>query len=158
MNKINRKYRKHMRKNGRLVPVKRTDAARNARPKVKFIVHGGSRSLLRDPFDMRTRVGRAYAMQQNALKTHVGGVPTVPQERLIDQAVRLGLLADIAWSALIRAGKVVNDGGQHPAFEAYLKATRDQRDIFKLLGITTHQRQVLDVAGEIARQNLEDNS
>jgi len=126
---------------------KRPDSAALARPKkVSILGHGGrSASLLRDPLDLRTRVGKAYQLQRAAFRAHVGGEPSLPQEKLIDQAARLGLLADISWGALARAGTVLRGNGLHPAFEAFLKATRDQRAVLVLLGIQRQPREVPDL-------------
>lgn len=135
---------RRVRRNGRLMRLKRPDAAKNARPKkVSITGHGGSSStLLRDPLDLRTRVGRAYYAEKQGLAIHVGGDPTVPQEKLIDQAARLGVLADIAWGELLRAGMLVIDGKVAPAFEAFIKASRDQRDVLRALGIERRSKPV----------------
>lgn len=134
-------------RNGRLELVKRPDAAGNATPRKVSIIAGGqgglrSTALLRDPLDLRTAVGKAYHAQKAELRAHVGGDPSLPQEKLIDQAARLAVLADIAWGALIREGSIVKGTALHPAFEAYLRATRDQRDVLRLLGIQRHAKQI----------------
>jgi len=132
---------KRMRRNGRLVRVKRSDSAKNARPKVKFLVHGRHRALLRDPLDARTRVGRAYAAQMVQYRQHLGGDVSVAQEKLIDQAARLGLLADIAWGELIRSGRLIKRGSVNAAFDPFLRASRDLRAILLVLGLKRHAKE-----------------
>ena len=141
--------RERKRKNGRLVKPKRPDAAALARPAVKYVSHAGTAGLLRDRLDLRTKVGRRYQAHVEALSAHIGGDPTLPQVELIDQASRLKLLACIAWAELLRAGTVTKDTGLHPAFDAFLKASRDQRAVLGLLGIQRSARDVTlrDVLG-----------
>lgn len=135
---------RRVRRNGRLVRLKRPDAAGNARPrKVAIVGHGGaSKTLLRDPLDLRTVVGRAYHADKQALCAHLAGDPSLPEEKLIDQAARLGILADIAWGSIHRDGLFSKQGALSPAFEAFIKATRDQRDVLRLLGIKRRAKPV----------------
>jgi hypothetical protein len=39
-----------------------------------------------------------------------------------------------------------------PAFEAFLRASRDEREVLKLLGLRRGMSEVVDVAAEVARQ------
>jgi hypothetical protein len=108
-----------------------------------YITHGlGSQALLRDPLDLRTAVGKAYHAHKAMLRSHVGGDPTPPQEKLIDQAARLAVLSDVAWSELARIGRLIKGDALHPAFEAFLKATREQRDVLRLLGLDRRKKDV----------------
>jgi len=109
--------------------------------------HGGLRSkaLLRDPLDLRTNVGKTYHAHKLALRAHIGGDPSVPEEKLIDQAARLAVLADIAWGGLMRRCTLLKNGGLHPLFEAYIKATRDQRAVLLTLGIDRRAKDVPDL-------------
>lgn len=121
--------------------IKRTDSANNARPKVKYLVHGSQRRLLRDPLDARTRVGKAYAAQIAEYRQHLDGDVSVAQEKLIDQAARLGLLTDIAWGELMRTGRLVRKGNVNAAFDPFLKASRDLRAILLMLGLKRHAKE-----------------
>ncbi len=140
-NQVQRPRRKRRRRNGRLVPVKCSASARNARPKVKYLVHGSQRRLLRDPLDSRTRVGKAYAAQIAKYRQRLGGDVSVAQEKLIDQAARLGLLTDIAWGELMRTGHLVRKGNVNAALDPFLKASRDLRAILLVLGLKLHAKQ-----------------
>ncbi len=133
--------RKRRRRNGRLVLQKGPDMRRNARPKVKYLVHGSQSQLLRDPLDARTRVGRAYAAQMQAYRQHLDGDVSVAQEKLIEQAARFGLLTDIAWGELMRSGHLIKRGSVNAAFDPFLRASRDLRAILLVLGLKRHAKE-----------------
>jgi hypothetical protein len=116
---------------------KRPDSAANARPhKVSIQGHGGtSHALMRDPLDLRTRVGKAYRLHMQALTEHVGGSPTTPEQSLIDQAARLRVLAAIAWREVSKKGCFGKEGALLPAVDAFRAAIRDERDVLRMLGI-----------------------
>ncbi len=134
------------RKDGKLVRrdkrAKNPASATNGRPKRTYITHGADSALLRDPLDRRSRVGRAYNEHKAALASHLGGDPSTPQLELIDQGARLRVLAAISWSELMRAKKLIKNGTLHPAFEAFLKAARDQRAVLLILGLKRHAREL----------------
>ena len=104
--------------------------------KVVVVGHGGhGRSLLRAPFDMRSRLGKAYQAVMHALRLHVGEAElSAPQAALIDQAARLRLLTQLAWSELQRTGAFVR-GATAPAFDAYRRAAADERAVLNMLGL-----------------------
>lgn len=114
--------------------VKRPDSRALAIPKRAFVRHGGGSALLRAAFDLRTRVGRLHKAQVAALCRHVGD-PTLPQTRLIDHAVRLRLLAEIAWGEIQRGGAFSEHGDPRPAVNVYRKAAADERAVLALLGL-----------------------
>lgn len=131
------------RKNGRLVKQKRPDSAGNAKPHKVSIVHaGGSRALMRDPLDLRTRVGKAYYKHKEMLRAHIGGDPSLPQEALIDQAARLALLEQFTWNQVMSAGVFDKKGALAPAYDAFIKAAREQRQVLVLLGIERKTKQL----------------
>lgn len=134
--------------------VKRPDSAALARPKkVSILGHGGkSQALMRDPLDLRTRVGKAYAAHKQALAAHVGMEPTLPQQALIDQAARLSLLARIAWRELIDKGCFTQNGELRPAYDAFRNAIRDEREVLRLLGIERRQKTVPTLDEYLAEQ------
>lgn len=135
--------------------LKRPDSARIAKPKVKYVSHAAGSNLLEDPLDNRTRVGKTYRAQRAVLSAHVGGHPTHPQEKLIDQAVRLAMLTDIAWAELMRSKKLVTNGAVHPAFEAFLKASRDQRAVLIILGLKRRTKDVPDLQDYLRQKTIE---
>ena len=118
-------------------------SAANARArKVKYVGHGVGSKLLKDPLDRRTRVGKAYQAHKQILAAHIGGDPTAPQVELINQAARIRILSAMAWSELMRARTLVKNGNVHPAFDAFLKAARDQRAVLEMLGLKRQARDV----------------
>ncbi len=135
--------------------MKRPDSARIAKPKVKYVSHAAGSNLLEDPLDNRTRVGKMYRVQRATLAAHIGGHPTIPQEKLIDQAVRLALLTDIAWAELMRSKKLVTNGAVHPAFEAFLKASRDQRAVLIILGLKRQTKNIPDLQDYLRQKTIE---
>ena len=134
------------RKDGKLVRrdkrAKNIASATNGRPKRTYIHHGVGSALLKDPLDARSKVGKEYLAHKATLATHVGGDPSTPQLELIDQAARLRVLTAIAWGELTRAKELIKNGVLHPAFEAFLKAARDQRAVLLTLGLKRHAREV----------------
>lgn len=94
--------------------IKRPDSVAIGRPKKVMLTHGaGSRALLDAPLDMRSRAGQAYKNRTARLLAELGAAkPTVSQTVLMEQAVRLSMLADISWGETIRSGGVVKNGAQ----------------------------------------------
>lgn len=134
--------RPHQRRNGREISLKRPDAKRNARPPKIHVKHGNLSAILNCPFDKRTRFGKAYYQRRQLLIDHIGTIPTPPQLTLIDQATRLGLLADLSWAEILNNGKLTTDKGVIPAFTGYLKVVREQAKILQILGIKPHEIEV----------------
>jgi hypothetical protein len=62
---------------------------------------------------------------------HLGGDPTRPQSLLIDQAARLQIAVDLAWSGVMEDGLK----GDSPAFSNFMRATKGLRDVLSLLGL-----------------------
>lgn len=121
---------------------KRPDARKNAMPKKVSIRHGGgSRALMEMPLDGRTRVGRLFRQEVDELLAHLGDDASLPQRSLIDQAVRLGLLARIAWGELM-SGQLIGKAGVNPAFDAYIRAAADQRKALAAIGLERRQKTV----------------
>jgi len=133
--------------------VKRFDSAANAKPKVKFVVHGGLSGLLRDPFDLRTQIGKAYVSYKSALISHLGGEVTTPQGILIDQAARLQLLANTAWSHCHRHRSFREDGSPVPAFDAYIRTLRELRSVLQALGLERREKEIKELADYIAEHD-----
>ena len=103
--------------------------------------HGAKSGILTDRLDMRTVAGKALGAYRAALTAHIGGEPTVPEAELIDQASRLALLCRIAWVELDDKGATTKRGVS-PAFDAYVRAARDQRAVFELLGLERRRREL----------------
>lgn len=121
---------------------KSPESALNARPRKVHIVHGGkSGQLMTAELDGRTRLGKQYKQHVEALESHLGGDLTAPQARLVDQATRLGLLAAIAWQEALQCGVFV-DGAPSPAVDTFIKATGQEREVLKLLGLKRISRDI----------------
>jgi hypothetical protein len=117
-----------------------------------------NRSLLRDPLDRRTRVGRAYLGHIAALRAHVGGEAelTPPLARLVDQAARLALLSDLCWATLASSGPFSSTGDLVPAFAAYERAAAAEQRTLQLLGLDRRAKIVpslSDIMAEIAAED-----
>lgn len=114
------------------------NCAKNAKTKKIVVTSGrGSQALLKGVFDMRGLIGKQYKIRLEALRQHIGpDAITVPMEKLLDQAVRISLIEDMSWSELISANSIMTKHGLHPAFDGLLKASRDHRELLKILGIT----------------------
>lgn len=121
-------------KAGRLVRTS-SESAKNARPKVKFVTHGGQSALRHAVLDMRTSMGRKYRASLAELKAHVGSDLTVPQAKLIEQATRLSLLSDLAWAEVADAKALITNNTPCAAIDVFLKAARDHRAVLNLLGL-----------------------
>jgi hypothetical protein len=119
------------------------ESARNAKPKIKFVTHGGASALRgRSAIDLRTSLGRKYKAGLIELKSHLGNELTPPQVRLVDMATRLGLLSDLAWGELMREGDLIKDGAAHPAIDVFLKSSKHQKEVLALLGLERKVRNV----------------
>ena len=129
---------------GRRVLVKRTDSAKNARPNKVFPVHGGASQVLRrGVLDTRGALGKAYAAEATGLTAHVGGDPSLPQARMIEQGARLHLLEAMAWAEVqATPGLIRADGSAHPALDVLLRTMRERREVLKLLGLARAKKPV----------------
>jgi len=127
---------------GQLVRVKNAASAQNAKPKKVSLIHGGSsRKALYDPLDKRTVEHRFCFERKKALLAHLAGDATVFEQELVEQEVRLAMLARIAWIA-IEQGNLLAEEGLAPAAEAYVRLTREQRAVMQLLGIQRRTKPV----------------
>jgi len=116
-----------------------------ARPRKIMMVHaGGSAAFRTGVFDGRTKLSKLYKQHVAALEVHLGGDLTPPQSRLVDQAARLALLTELIWGEIDKRG-VFKDGDVRPAVDAYLKATQQERDVLRLLGLRRRQKPIPDL-------------
>lgn len=135
--------RKRRRTGGKDILIKNLASRDNAIPKrVKLQTGISSSALRRGGIDRRTTEGRLLAADVLALRAHVGGDPSIAQQKLIEDAARLGLIGSIAWQRLMDAGTILRGDGLHPALEAFLKSSRDRRDVLRLLGLNRHTRPI----------------
>jgi hypothetical protein len=72
----------------------------------------------------------------------LGNDIAVPQARLVDSAVRLGLLADLSWGEVMGAERLVKDGAPHPAIDVFLKASKQHAATLQMLGLEQRVRNV----------------
>jgi hypothetical protein len=115
-------------------------SAANAKPKVKYVIHGGASALASDPLDGRTVLARHYRAQLAALLVHVGeDALTHPRRELVDQGARFALLVRLAWAQVLRDG-VIAEGRMTAAFEAFVKASREHREVLAILGLERRER------------------
>jgi len=123
--------------------IKNRAAARNARPKVKYLITGGSpqRSLLTDPLDRRSQVYKIITERIKELREHIGTDITYPLSRVLEQAARLSILVDTAWAAVNRDG-VLHRGEATSAAEAFRKLAAEERQVLAVLGLERRERQV----------------
>lgn len=128
-------------------------AARHPDGKLARATHGGSRNtacvqvrvtptntskLEFARLDRRTWAGRIYTSTVKDLVSHMGGDPSYAQQLLIDQCARLRIAADVAWGGAMKAGLDTDS----PAFQNFLRASRNQREILHLLGLERQSRPV----------------
>jgi len=123
---------------------KRPDARQNGRPHRIAITHAlKSRALLRDPLDQRTVAGKFHREHVAMLTSDLGGDLSTAMATLVDQASRLHLIAKLGWNELVRTGLFDRKTGEaKPAYDLYLKTTRDERDVLRLLGLERRARPV----------------
>ncbi len=101
-----------------------------------------SKHFLTGHLDGRTLVGKLYREGLEELKTHLNHDISVPEAKLCDQAVRLGLLSDLSWGEITQVKTLIKGGTPIPAIDVFLKASKRQRDVLALLGIKRKARQV----------------
>lgn len=152
-----RPYRQRTRRDGRLVPVKRADSAGNACPRKIFPVHAGAAKVLRKGvIDRRGVLGSAFYSELAGLRSHVGGEPSLPQERLTEQGARLHLLEAMAWAEVQGAGRLIRaDGTAHPALDVLLRTMRERREVLKLLGLERRAKPVQTLDEIMAHPQIE---
>jgi hypothetical protein len=128
--------------------VKRFDSQANATPAVKYIGHGGYSGLLKDRYDLRSEVGRAFISYKAALIQHLGGEENVstPELILVDMAARLQAMARAASVHMQVHEELKPDGSAVPAFDVYLRAIRELRSILDSLGLRKREKDVGDLA------------
>lgn len=155
-NKPGRPYRSRQLKDGRRVPLKRPDARANAMPRRVFPVHGGAAKVLRHGvLDARSALGRGFFAETTALRSHIGGEPTLPEVRLIEQAGRLHLIGAMAWAELLAAGRLIGKTGAHPAVDVLVRVMREQRAVLELLGLKRRPKDVPDLTTYLAQKAAE---
>jgi len=149
------KPQKRVQRNGRLVKLKKPTSAQNAKPKtkkVKYVTRNQRNDFFTDVFDGRTLIGKRYFELQHVFSAHLCHDLTEPERQLVDQVARLCILSDICWAELMDDG-VINDEGQlSPAFDGWLRTSRDQRAVLSLLGLKRREKEVVDLAAYIAKQ------
>jgi hypothetical protein len=117
--------------------------SRNTKPRAIHIKSGDkSHALMKGHLDARTTLGRAYKKGLLELKSHLSGELSIPQAKLCDQATRLGILSDLCWAELTKPEGVFQDGVPPPAFDAFLRAAKAQRDVLQMLGIQRRAKKV----------------
>lgn len=158
--KPQRLKRTRSRRGGRDVIVKRPDSAKNARPHKVFPVHGGAAKVLRQGVLHRGgTLGKAYGTELAGLTAHVGGDPSLPQARLIEQGARLHLLEAMAWAEVQGArGLIRADGTAHPALDVLLRTMRERREVLKLLGLNRKAKDVPTLQEFLAQRAEQDDT
>ena len=128
--------------------VRRFDSRANATPAVKYIGQGGYSGLLKDRFDRRSELGRAFVAYKDALLLHLGGEESAstPELILVDMAARCQIMARAASVYIQRNGELRKDGSATPAFDTYSRATRELRSILGDLGLKRRSKDVDDLA------------
>jgi hypothetical protein len=133
------------------VPIKNAASAKNARAKAIVVRHAGESAALRlGRLDLRSTLGRAYRSRVEALIAHLGGADAVsiPQLALVNQAARLRLLVEIAWTELTKTGALRN-GEPRPALDVFRRLAADEREVLRTLGLKRVARELrlADVVG-----------
>lgn len=115
----------------------------NAKPARFYVRYGGSADLLNARIDMRSSLGQRYKRDSKAYIAHLGGSATATQAAIVDQAIRVGMLRDMAWSALMQTKSPVRDDGKiEPSADLFLKACKQQREALSLLGLERRARDI----------------
>jgi hypothetical protein len=133
---------------------------RNAKQGRGVVVRVGygsdKRSVLRRvQFDKRSRFGKLYFAHVEVLENHCGNDLSAPQRRLIDQAARLMLLSQLAWEDMQVHG-AIKDGDIRPAFAAYVKTAKEEREVLSMLGLKRPVKELTlqdYLAGRAQQQN-----
>jgi hypothetical protein len=144
-----KKARKYRRLDGRYQRVKNGSSAGNAKPKVKFLSRDTTHSLLRDPLDMRTQVGKAFRARVQAYIAHMGGADnlTATEARLVELAARRSLRTDCLWATAAREGL----GKPTDAGRDFDRAVETESRILLALGLPRRQKE-LSLSDLLAQQ------
>jgi hypothetical protein len=120
-----------------------------------FLVHGALSKALRVGVpDKRSVFGKLHASLVQGYRKHLGDNLSLPQEKLCDQAARLNLLTAIAWGELHKGG-MFKQGGISAAFETFIKASRDEREVLRLLGLERRPKEVPDLQTYLRQKQRE---
>jgi|GEM_PF-5538723 len=130
--KTNKVITRHRKNNQPWGFSKNPASAENARPKKVYVVAAAeSWNLLNATLDSRTRLGKLYKSRTEALIKALGRTPTQHQLALIEQAVRLSLLADLGWAECLRSGTLRTPlMHESPSFVSYIKVARELRIVY----------------------------
>lgn len=131
--------------NGKPVRPFRETSRQNGRPRKVFITQGGGAradSLLTHPLDYRSVLGKRYQHAIASMTQHLGGSLSYPESQLVDQCARLGLLATLSWSEVVRDESLIKDDKVNPAIDVFLRTSKQQRDLLALLGIKCRVRDI----------------
>ena len=125
------------------------------------ITHGGTKgsALRRARLDRRTLEGRFEEGLIAQRVLHLGGRDSIaePLYSVVRHSVRLELLVTLAWAECRRAGVLAAEtGALSGAAQAFVSIGRELRGTLEMIGLERRQTEVLDVAGEIARLNLQE--
>lgn len=131
-------------------------SAENARPKKVYVVAASeSWHLLNASLDNRTRLGKLYQSRTEALIKSLRSKPTLPQLALIEQAVRLSLLADLGWAECLRSGTLRTPlMHESPAFISYIKVAREIRIVYSELFPWTGDAPTSEELAMLLRESL----
>lgn len=119
-------------------------SAANAKPPAVIVKHGGKAALRAKRFDRRTTLYKTKRRVELALLNHIGGADnaTLPQAQLCDDASRLYVLSEIAWTEIMQNGVFDDDGNVKQAVGAYTNMTREVRELLKLLGLERKEKDI----------------
>lgn len=143
------------RENGRLVQIKNTASARNAKGRSIVIRHGaGSDALRLGTFDLRSTMGREYRARMQGLVEHLGGADAIsaPQRTLVDRAARLGLIVETSWAELSKSG-AFRDGEPTAALHAFLRLIGEERSVLLTLGLARREKTVRSLSEVLSSED-----
>ncbi len=131
---INKEIIRHRKRKQPWAFPKNAASAENAKTKKVYVVAANSTwALLNSTFDNRTRVGKVYQKRIAALEEELDSPPTATQRTLIEQAVRLSLMADLGWAECMKSGILTPDNNEAPASISYIRVSREMRTVLATL-------------------------
>jgi len=151
------KPQKRVLRDGRLIKQKKPKSKANATPnvkKVRYVTRNKKNDFFTDVFDGRSLIGKRYFELQHVFSAHLGGDAnlTEPEKQLVDQVSRLCILSDVLWSELMDDGVVNDEGKLSPAFDGWLRTSRDQRSVLSMIGLKRRQKEVISLTDYIQQQ------
>lgn len=114
------------------------------------------RVFLEAALDERSVVFQMVAERARAFSSQLGNDLTPAQDRIVQQAARLGVLSDSTWAAVQIKGLLNEEGAQTQAVDSFMKVARAEREALNAIGLERRQKPLPSLGEYLATKNVPD--